>query len=103
MRRASERRSSNPAQSAFYGGLFEALFASGSKAEAQTTMQAFLARSPDDADMLNTLAWSLATAADEKMRDMEQAIRLAQRSTEIKASDAAFNTLGVALYYGGDF
>ena len=46
------------------------------------------------ADVLNNLAWTLATAADVRMRDLDEAVRFAKRSTEIKPTDdTAWNTL----------
>jgi serine/threonine-protein kinase len=94
---------SNPGQSQFLSGLLEAILASGSVEETQRVVAQYLASFPDDANVLNNLAWSLATAPDVRMRDLDQAIRLAKHSTEIKDDDAAWNTLGVALYYTGDF
>ncbi len=89
-------------QSRFYAGLLEAVLASGQVDEKQRVLREFLARFPDDADVLNNLAWPLATAADVRMRDLDEAIRLARRSVEIHDGDAAWNTLGVALFYAGD-
>ncbi len=89
-------------QSQFYAGLLEGVAASGSKSEMQRVLRVYLERFPSDADVHNNLAWPLATAADVKMRDLDEAIRLARRSVELKESDAAWNTLGVALYYAGD-
>ena len=37
-----------------------------------------------------------------ELPDLDEAIRLARRATEIREFDAAWNTLGVALYYDGD-
>ncbi|MFN0244385.1 MAG: protein kinase domain-containing protein [Planctomycetota bacterium] len=90
-------------QSEFHGGLFEAVLASGSIEETQRVLARYLAQFPNNAEVLNNLAWSLATTADERMRDVDQAIRLARRSIELAESDASWNTLGVALYYAGDF
>jgi len=94
----------NPNQGQFYSGLIEALFASGAVEEARQTLARYLARSPNDAGVLNALAWTLTAGADARTRDPEQAVRLAERSTELVQTDAAsWNTLGVARYYTGDY
>jgi serine/threonine-protein kinase len=94
---------SNPNQAQFHGGLFEAVVASGSVEAQQRVLRDYLAAFPDDAGVNNNLAWVLATPADTRMRDLDQAIRLARRSIELAETDAAWNTLGVALFYTGRF
>ncbi len=94
---------SNPNQAQFHGGLFEAVVASGSVEAQQRVLRDYLAAFPNDAEVNNNLAWVLATPADTRMRDLDQAIRLARRSTEIAESHVAWNTLGVALFYAGRF
>jgi len=86
----------------FHGGLFEAVVASGSVEDQQRVLRDYLAAFPDNAEVNNNMAWVLATAVNERMRDLEQAIRLARHAIEIEESDAAWNTLGVALFYAGD-
>jgi len=90
-------------QSQFYAGLLEAVAASGDKSEMQRVVRLYLDRFPNDAEVHNNLAWPLATAPNTEMRDLPEAIRLARRSIELGGTHAAQNTLGVALYYAGDF
>jgi tetratricopeptide (TPR) repeat protein len=93
----------NPYQAQFIAGLVDAVLASGSVERKQQVVAKYEAQFANDPDMLNTLAWTLATTANPKMRDADEAVRLAKRSTEIKQTDdSAWNTLGVALYYAGD-
>ena len=89
-------------QSLFYAGLLDAASASGSIDEQQRVLRLYLQRFPNDAAVHNNLAWPLASAADVKMRDLPEAIRLARRSIELVEGDAAWNTLGVALFYAGE-
>ncbi|MCY2959063.1 MAG: protein kinase [Planctomycetota bacterium] len=92
----------DPGQSQFYSGLLDAVSASGSANEQQRVVRQYLDRFPNDAGVHNNLAWPLASAPNVEMRNLEEAIRLARRSIELKESDAAWNTLGVALFYKGD-
>ena len=58
---------------------------------------------PDDDSFRNDLAWSLATAADPRLRDGKRAVELARRCVERAPDVARFrNTLGVALLRNGD-
>ncbi|MCY3000890.1 MAG: protein kinase [Planctomycetota bacterium] len=92
----------NPVQSNFHGGLLEAVILSGSSADAVRVAQRYAERFPDDPEVLNNLAWVLATTPDVDKRDYTRAIELARRSLQLAETDAASNTLGVALYYSGD-
>jgi serine/threonine protein kinase len=52
----------------------------------------------------NSLAWALATAAEEKFRDPARAIALAAKTTQCAPKTAEFwGTLGVARYQSGDW
>jgi tetratricopeptide (TPR) repeat protein len=94
---------SNPGNPVFIGGLLDGTFASGSTADRDRVVGNALELFEKNGDMLNTIAWSLATAAKVEMRDLVRALPLAQRSTELRPqSDAAWNTLGVTRFYAGD-
>jgi tetratricopeptide (TPR) repeat protein len=87
-------------QAQFQGGLYEAVLASGSKAK----WEELLASMPtDNPDVLNNAAWALTIAPADGLRDLETALRYAKRSVELFPTDAAWNTLGVAQYYSGDY
>jgi tetratricopeptide (TPR) repeat protein len=92
----------DPNQAQFIAGVLEAVMSLGSVEAKNDVVSRYLFQSPNDPNVLNNLAWALTTAIDPAMRDWDQAIRLARRSTELDNSDAAWNTLGVAMYYAGD-
>jgi serine/threonine-protein kinase len=90
-------------QAQFWGGLFAAVLASGSAEERQRLVERTLVDFPDQPETINNLAWALATAPDERMRDLDEAIRLARRTLDLQPADpASWNTLGVALLHAGD-
>ena len=92
-----------PGQFQFYGGLFEAVIAGGTDEERKGIVERYLTQFPGNPDMLNTLAWALGTAANQSHRDVDQAVKLAKRSTELAESSDAWNTLGVLLYYAKNY
>ena len=52
----------------------------------------------------NDFAWFLATCPSLELRDVEQALKRAQKATELQPNIGAFwNTLGVVLYRAGDW
>ncbi len=52
---------------------------------------------------LNNLAWLLAMCPDESLRDLPRAVAFAKRSITLVPDDGnTWNTLGAALYRGGD-
>jgi Flp pilus assembly protein TadD len=54
--------------------------------------------------VVNNLAWLLATCTDPQLRDIVQAVQLAQQAVELEPRNAApWNTLGVCLYRSGDY
>jgi tetratricopeptide (TPR) repeat protein len=59
---------------------------------------------PDDAALLNDLAWFFATCPDPAERDPKTAVRLARRAADLNPHRWEFwNTLGVALYRARDW
>lgn len=60
---------------------------------------------PDDASLLNNLAWVLATSPDDEVRDGQRAIELARRAAELTEYKAAhiLSTLAAAYAETGDF
>jgi tetratricopeptide (TPR) repeat protein len=60
---------------------------------------------PDWAEPHNNLAWLLATAEDDKLRDLSEAVRLAERACELTGSENPnmLDTLGVAYAAAGRF
>ena len=69
-----------------------------------TTLRDGLRRHPQDLQLLNNLAWLLATCEDQGVRRPKEAVEAAERVVELKpASAALFGTLGVALLRPGEF
>jgi tetratricopeptide (TPR) repeat protein len=59
---------------------------------------------PDHPDGYNSAAWLLATAADSKLRNPAEAVKLARRAVELAPKDGShWNTLGVAHYRAGNW
>ena len=53
---------------------------------------------------LNALAWFLATSPESRLRDPQQAVKLAKRAVEIHPNDGEnWNTLGIAHYRDGNW
>ena len=72
-------------------------------AEAITIFQQAMARAPDDAELLNDLAWLLLTADDRSYRDRIQALELAQRAVAANPRPHIMDTLAEACFQNGDF
>ena len=74
-------------------------------AEALRHYQAALGVEPDNAAVLNNVAWVLATAPDEALRDGAQAVRLAERACELTGNQqtACIGTLAAAYAEAGQF
>jgi cell division septation protein DedD/Tfp pilus assembly protein PilF len=54
-------------------------------------------------DAYNNKAWILATCADQRFRDGDQAVRLAQKAVELKPDVVSFDTLAAAYAAVGNF
>jgi Flp pilus assembly protein TadD len=65
------------------GQLGAALAAQGKLAEAAGQYREALRVQPDQPEVLNNLAWLLATAKDDRLRNGPEAVRLAQRACEL--------------------
>ncbi|RUL89567.1 protein kinase domain-containing protein [Tautonia sociabilis] len=70
--------------------------------QAERLFRKVLEVTPDRADVVNNLAWLLATSPDPSRRDPDEAIRLAERAIALDPTVASYwNTLGVAYYRAG--
>jgi tetratricopeptide (TPR) repeat protein/serine/threonine protein kinase len=73
-------------------------------AQARADYETFVKRAPADAPAHNALAWLLATCPDAKLRDPDQAVKLAQKAVQLGPLEGgSWNTLGVAHYRAGDW
>lgn len=67
-------------------------------------LSAALAADPGDADVMNNLAWLLATAHDVRLRDPAKAVELATRASELDPTNPRMRgTLAAALAAAGRF
>ncbi|MFH1314190.1 MAG: tetratricopeptide repeat protein [Candidatus Eisenbacteria bacterium] len=82
-----------------------ALAAKGDYAEALESLRLALKQKPDDPVILNTIAWMLATIPDAGLRQPGEAIRLAERASELTGRKAAeiLDTLAAAYAAGGEY
>ena len=79
-----------------------ALENAGRYGEAIDRFQQAITAKPEFAVPYNNLAWLLATAPDEKLRDPARAVELAQKTAQLNPTlPGNFNTLGIAEYRAG--
>jgi tetratricopeptide (TPR) repeat protein len=72
--------------------------------EAEAEYREAVKLQPDYASPRNALAWLLATCADPKRRNPQEAVTLAERVVQLAPQDGNFwNTLGAARYRAGDY
>jgi spermidine synthase len=62
-----------------------------------------MAAKPDWAELMNNLAWILATSPDPTLRDGAKAVQLAERAVQLAPAVETFDTLAVALAEAGQF
>jgi serine/threonine protein kinase len=77
--------------------------ANGAPAEADKLYRRFNELKPASAFAANSMAWTLATYPDLKIRDPKRAVELARKAVDLKSTPAHWNTLGVALYRAGEW
>ncbi|GIW89305.1 MAG: hypothetical protein KatS3mg108_3629 [Isosphaeraceae bacterium] len=77
----------------------------GLPAEQRTDLELALARDPDNHQLLNSLAWFLATTADDSVRDGARAVVLARKAAELThyLDPNILDTLAAALAEDGQF
>ena len=95
----------DPKNSAALEGRAGLLLGTGKQSEAITDFEKALSLSPDESDILNNLAWVLATSPDQKLRNGKRAIELATKACELTDYKAAhiLSTLAAAYAETGDF
>lgn len=80
------------------------LIQQGKMEEGVAAFNKAIALNPADANILNQLAWFLATAPEAQQRDPPRAVELAKKGVELVPNDGAiWNTLGVAQYRAGEW
>ncbi len=88
-----------------YRNRADALLSLNRQAEALADYQTALEMAPEDAGVLNNLAWLMATSPDESLRDGKEAIELASKACELTEYKKAYilSTLAAAHAEAGDF
>jgi len=88
-----------------HDGLAINLDRSGRPAEAIANYQEALRLQPDDAQVLNNLAWLLATCSDKNIRDGQRGVQLAKRACELTEFEKTMfiGTLAAAYAEAGRF
>jgi serine/threonine protein kinase/Tfp pilus assembly protein PilF len=87
-----------------YQNLAETLERLGEHAPAVARFREALKLDPNYAEVLNSLAWLLATCPDQAVRDPAEAVTLAKKAVAVAPQHAdPLNTLGVAHYHSGNW
>jgi tetratricopeptide (TPR) repeat protein len=73
----------------------------GKYREAAKTYERIIRLDPNSSMALNNLAWLLATAEDEAMRDHKRALALAKRAVDLERSAMYLDTLAEAYFVNG--
>jgi len=85
--------------------LAQSLSAQQDFAQAAQVLRDGLEKLPDDAELLNGLAWLLATAPDDAVRNGTEAVRLAEKACQItsRLDPSLLDTLAAAYAEAGEF
>jgi tetratricopeptide (TPR) repeat protein len=89
----------------FLRGRGDALLSVGRRGEAIADFDKVLGQQPKDITVLNNLAWLLATAPEDKLRDGKRAVTLATQACQLTdyKQDYILSTLAAAYAEAGDF
>jgi Zn-dependent protease with chaperone function len=98
--REIERSPENPSLHSMLGDLH---YRRQNFAEVKQAYEKSLALRPDQPQVLNNLAWLLATCPDEALRDPPRALELAQRAAELEESAFILDTLAESHFVSGNF
>jgi tetratricopeptide (TPR) repeat protein len=84
--------------------LVSVLLMQGKYDEAIEQTRAGIRFEPGYAEAHNYLAWMLVTCPDVRLRNPEEAAKLAEKAVELAPQEGSYlNTLGIAQYRAGDF
>lgn len=95
------RASHGPEDALLYGLAGNLHLERNETAEAMAAYEKAVALNPNQPDILNNLAWLLATSNDPATRDAPRALLLAQRAIRLKSAPHIWDTLAEALYANG--
>jgi Zn-dependent protease with chaperone function len=91
----------NPQNHSLYGLLGDLQFRRKNYAETRQAYETALALKPDNAQVLNNLAWLLATCEDPAFRDPARALALARRAAQLQESSYILDTLAECYFANG--
>lgn len=97
----AQKKDPSPDDALLYGILGNMHLEQESVGAAIRAYEKALALNPDEPDILNNLAWLLATAEAPPLGDPPRALRLAQRAIRLKKAPHIWDTLAAALYANG--
>ncbi|MFQ5807548.1 MAG: sulfatase-like hydrolase/transferase [Phycisphaerae bacterium] len=100
-----EKRKSTPASAELSAALGNLLIRSGNLREGMRVLKDGLAHNPEDPALANALAWYLASAPQDELRDGTEAVRLARIACRgvYESNPSALDTLAAALAESGKF
>jgi Zn-dependent protease with chaperone function len=98
--REIERAPDNPS---LYGMLGDLYYRRQNFIEVKQAYETSLALQPDQPQVLNNLAWLLATCPDDRLRDPPRALALAQRAAALEQSAFILDTLAESYFANGRY
>lgn len=93
----------NPGDSELYGMLGDLYYSLKYYDKAINAYGKSLSLSPDNPDVLNNLAWLLATCEDKTMRNPELAVLIAEKAAKIEKTHQILDTLAESYYAAGRY
>jgi 4-amino-4-deoxy-L-arabinose transferase-like glycosyltransferase/Tfp pilus assembly protein PilF len=95
----------DPESAEAHSGLAQTLYQEGRNPEAKAEWERAVALNPNWFEAVNNLAWLLATAPQEELREPERALQLAQRACAFKGfkDPSALDTLAAAQASTGNY
>jgi Zn-dependent protease with chaperone function len=93
----------SPANPSLYGLLGDLHYRRKNYPEVRQAYETSLGLQPDQPQVLNNLAWLLATCEDERLRDSPRALELALRAAQLEESAFILDTLAECYFVNGEF
>jgi len=93
----------SPENASLYGLLGDLHYRRKNYADVRQAYETSLALRPDQPQVLNNLAWLLATCEDERLRDPPRALDLARRAAQLEESAFVLDTLAECYFVNGDY
>ena len=93
----------SPDKSSLYGMLGDLLYSDGKFGETIDAYETGIRLEPDNARILNNLAWLYATCEEERFRNPQNALILAKRAAELEAAPHILDTLAESYYVNDQF